>query len=187
MKRSILLLAALLVFPIAVLAAGHKVVPVDWKLSGSIMDIGVDADGNELKRFDVMLKGDPGKATANGVGFGEDPVPYDELPLGNQCYDIDPIEVAPGVFMDWDGVPAGVFQMTVQFNDGSMLFANAAEGGYICFAPSIAVVTYEIAGGAGRYEDAVGLLDVYIELHRFGDPSVVTAEIGTITGEIILP
>jgi hypothetical protein len=77
--------------------------------------------------------------------------------------------------------------MIANFKDGSMLFANSVDGGYLCFVPAIAVGFYEIVGGMGRYEDAVGMVDVYIELHRFGDPSMITAETGTITGEIILP
>ena len=179
MKRSMLLIATLLMFPLAANAADHGTIPIDWELNGVIMDIGVDADGHALKRFDLTLKGSPGGATTSGVGWGPDPVPFAELPDGHECYDT-PLPV--------DGVPFGEgFQMVVNFKDGSMLFGNSVDGGYLCFAPSIAVGTYEIAGGLGRYEDATGWVDVYIEFHRFGDPSMITAETGMITGAIILP
>lgn len=179
MKRLMLLIASLLVLPFSVQAAGYDTIPINWTLNGMIMDIGVDADGHELKRFDLTLKGSPGGATTSGVGWGPDPVPYDLLPPGNTCSDT-PLPV--------DGVLFGEgWQMIVNFKDGSMLFGNSVEGGYLCFAPAIAVGAYEIVGGLGRYEGAAGMVDVYIELHRFGDPSMITAETGVITGEIILP
>jgi hypothetical protein len=179
MKRSLLLVIVLLAFPLAALSGNHGPIPINWELNGLIMDIGVDADGHELKRFDLTLKGSPGGATISGVGWGPDPVPHDVLPPGNVCVDT-PAPV--------DGVLFGEgFQMIANFKDGSMLFANSVDGGYLCFVPAIAVGFYEIVGGMGRYEDAVGMVDVYIELHRFGDPSMITAETGTITGEIILP
>lgn len=74
------------------------------------------------------------------------------------------------------------------FNDGSMLFANAAEGGYVCFAPSFAYAPYHIAGGTGRYEGATGQINFDITAHSFGPPgSPVTPETGTASGEIVLP
>ena len=179
MKRSLLLVIALLAFPLSALAGHHGPIPINWTLNGVIMDIGVDADGHELKRFDLMLQGSPGGASTRGVGWGPDPVPYDLLPPGHECLD---------TAMPVDGVLFGEgFQMVVNFKDGSMLFLNSVDGGFLCFAPAIAVGAYEIVGGLGRYEGAGGMIDVYIELHRFGNPSMITAETGVITGEIILP
>ena len=183
MKTLTMLLAMLMMFTVPLLANGDQVIPIKMKLNGSIMDSGLyDYKGElkELKRFDLDLKGAPGKATARGVGWGGLPIPYDQLPAGNECFD---------TLLPVDGVVFEEFQMTMDFKDGSMLFGNAVEG-YICFAPSIAIGTYSINGGAGRFEGATGWIDVYIETHRFneeGHPSLVTAETGTLTGAIVMP
>jgi hypothetical protein len=160
-------------------SAEQDIQPVNMTLSGSIMDVD---QGGALKLFDINLKGAPGTANARGVGWTGPPLPYSELPIDNVCNDIS-------AFSPYSGLLFEEFQMTINFKDGSMLFANLADG-YICFSPSIAVGTYIIAGGNGRFEAASGWLFVEINAHRFaeeGHPSLVTAETGTLTGEIILP
>lgn len=180
---------------------------VNMSLSGSIMD--VDQEGN-LKLFDLNLKDKHGlgkarvegrrapvdsanesgerwhnplgSANARGVGWAGLPLPYTELPPDNVCNDITAFSPCSGVIFE-------EFQMTVNFRDGSLLFANLLDG-YLCFSPSLAVGTYSIAGGTGRFEAATGWLSVEIITHRFneeGHPSLVTAETGTLVGEIILP
>jgi len=153
--------------------------PVNLTGSGSIMDVD---QGGDLKLFDLNLKGAPGAANARGVGWVGPPLPYSGLPLDNVCNDIS-------AFSPYSGAIFEEFQMTINFKDNSLLFANLADG-YICFSPSIAVGTYNIAGGTGRFEDASGWLYVEINAYRFaeeGHPSLVTAETGTLTGEIIFP
>lgn len=183
MKRLLILVAMLLVYP-AAFAHDAGIIPVNMTLSGSILDVGIIMDGldeKDLKLFELNMKGSPGKATARGVGWAGSPVPYAALPSGNECFDIPSSPV--------DGVLFEEFQMTMNFSDGSLLFANAV-GGYLCFAPSVAIGTYEFNGGTGRFEGATGSVDLYIETYRFakeGHPNLVTAETGTLIGEIILP
>ena len=182
MNRILMFLAVSLLLSIAGAApafAGQNTQPVNMIGSGSIMDVD---QGGDLKLFDLNLKGAPGAANARGVGWVGPPLPYAELPLDNLCNDLSG-------YSPYSGAPFEEFQMTINFNDGSMLFANLADG-YICFSPSIAVGTYSIAGGTGRFEDASGYIYVEINAYRFaeeGHPSLVTAETGVLTGEIILP
>ena len=147
---------------------------VDMSLTGTIISIG---DGVGL--FDVELRGSPGQANASGLSFSY-PVEYNGLPPGNPCVDLG---AGPsGLILNTEG------QINMILNDGSMLFANAAEGGYVCFVPSVAYAPYVFAGGTGRYEDATGHINFDITAHPFGAPGApVTPETGTATGEIFLP
>lgn len=159
---------------VAAFAVQGQTVPVNMTLTGTIITIG---DGVGL--FDVNVKGQPGTANARGISFSH-LVPHADLPDGNQCIDTPgPID---GVVID----PGGQFNMI--FSDGSMLFGNAASGGYVCFAPSLAYAPYDLAGGTGRFEGATGHVNFEITTHPFGAPGApVTPETGTATGEIILP
>jgi hypothetical protein len=183
MKKKVLLISVILILvatiSVSVISAKEKTQPINWDLTGSIMNLG-DAGS----QFDVNLKGAPGVANARGLGFSGPPVEKSDLPEGNVCVDIS----GP------DGVLFLEAQMIVQFDDGSLLFGNAAEGGYVCFVPMKdypqAHVPYEFAGGTGRFEGATGYVLFEIFAYNFneeGTQSLVTGETGTGTGEIILP
>lgn len=146
---------------------------INMTLTGTIISIG---DGIGL--FDVDLRGSPGSANVHGLSFSYQ-VDHAGLPPGNPCADFgDP----SGLIITTGG------QVNMIFNDGSMVFANAAEGGYVCFAPSSAYAPYNIVGGTGRYEGATGYINFDITTHPFGPPgSRVTPETGTATGEIVIP
>ena len=178
MTKKILLILVVLVLiavvGVSAISAQEKTQPIKWNLTGSIISLG---EAGSL--FDVNLKGAPGDANARGIGFAGLPVEYEQLPADNQCTDI------PGP----DGVLFLEAQMTVRFSDGSMLFGNAADGGYVCFMPSFAYVPYDFAGGVGRFEGATGYVVFEIDAYRFneGGSALVTGETGTGTGEIVLP
>jgi hypothetical protein len=180
MKKKALLISVILILvaaiSVSVISAKEKTQPINWDLTGSIMNLG-DAGS----QFDVNLKGAPGDANARGLGFAGLPAEKGDLPDDNVCVDLPN---SP------DGVPFVEAQMIVHFNDGSMLFGNAAEGGYVCFVPSFAYVPYNFAGGTGRFEGATGYVLFEINAHNFneeGKGMLVTGETGTGTGEIILP
>jgi len=178
MTRKMIFLLVILVLLSAVgvttISAQGKTQPINMTLSGSIMTID---EGVGL--FDVNLQGSPGSANARGLSFSY-PVGYSDLPAGNPCIDLpSPLDA---VIITTDA------QITITFKDGSMLFGNATEGGYVCFAPGFAYAPYELVGGTGRFEDATGYIDFNIDAHRFGGPGApVTAETGAGIGEIVLP
>jgi hypothetical protein len=179
MKKKVSLILFVLVLvaavSVSVISAQENTQPINWKLTGSIISLG---EAGSL--FDVNLNGAPGDADARGLGFSGPPVEYDQLPEGNQCTDI------PGP----DGVLFLEGQMTVRFNDGSLLFGNAASDSHVCFVPAKAYVSYDVAGGTGRFEGASGSVHFVIDAYRFneaGHPPLVTGETGTGTGEIVLP
>jgi hypothetical protein len=157
----------------AISASGHTET-INMRLTGTIITIG---DGMGL--FDVNVKGSPGAASARGLTFSC-PVDHTGLPPGTPCIDIP--GSPDGLIIDSGG------QITMIFNDGSMLFGNAADGGYVCFAPPLVYAPYKLAGGTGRYEGATGDINFDIETHSFGPPgSPVVPETGTVNGQIILP
>lgn len=170
MKQLLVLLAMLLVFPMA-FADKPSVEPIDMKLSGSL--IHVDDGG----LFDINLKGTPGSANARGLAITGDPVMYDDLPEGNAC-----IDYSPG--------PSGSYitaaQMTMTFNDGSMIWGDNGADGYVCFS-GFAYAPYVLMGGFKRFEGATGWVVFEIDTHRFPTSFLVTPETGIGTGEIILP
>ena len=154
---------------VVVIAGQEKTQKVDMELVGTVINIG---EGSVI--FDVDLKGSPGKAYSRGVsvsGFPEE--------MGDECFNLD----GP------DGMNTTAAQITIIFEDGSMLFGNMAEGvpSYVCFA-SPSQAAYKIEGGTGRFEGADG--DIVFELitYAFGGPEgAVIAETGHGTGEITLP
>ena len=180
MKKKVLLIGVLVVVLVAAvsvsaISAQESTQPVSWQLSGEIINLG---EAGSL--FDVNLKGAPGDANARGLGFAGPPLEKSDLPDGNQCTDI------PGP----DGILFLYGQIAVRFNDGSLLFGNSVEGSHICFVPPKAYVSYDFAGGAGRFEGATGTVLFEIDAYRFneqGDPALVTGETGIGTGEVILP
>jgi hypothetical protein len=159
---------------VVVISAQGGTQHVDMTLTGTVINIG---DGVGL--FDVDLRGSPGQANASGLSFSY-PVEYSGLPPGNPCVDLG---AGPSGF-----IITNEGQLNMIFNDGSMLFANAAEGGYVCFVPSVAYAPYVFAGGTGRYEGATGYINFDISAHPFGPPgSPVIPETGTASGEIVSP
>jgi hypothetical protein len=170
MKQLIVLLAIMLVLP-AAFADKSDVQLIDMRVSGSL--IHVDAGG----LFEVNLKGSPGAANGRGLAVTGPPVLHSELPAGNACADF-----GPG--------PSGVYiteaQMNMTFNDGSMIWGDAASDGYVCFS-GFAYAPYVIMGGYGRFEGATGWVAFELDTHRFPVSYLVTPETGFATGEIILP
>lgn len=171
MKQLILLLALLLVFPVATADKKSKIKPIDMKLSGSLIHL------DEGGLFDINLKGKPGPANGRGLAVTSAPVPYIDLPADNACANYSPGD---------SGVLIPVAQMTLTFKDGSMIWGEAAPGGYVCFS-GFAYAPYVIMGGFKKYEGATGWVVFEIDTHRFGFPSLVTPETGIATGEIVLP
>lgn len=171
----VLVAALVAAVSVSAISAQENTQRVSWHLSGEIINLG---EAGSL--FDVNLKGAPGDANARGLGFAGPPLEKADLPDGNQCADIP----GPDGLLFVDG------QIVARFNDGSLLFGNSVEGSHICFVPSKAYVSYEFAGGAGRFERATGIVHFEINAYRFnreGAPAWVTGETGTGTGEVILP
>jgi hypothetical protein len=180
MKKLLILLSLLLVFPFAFagnteLSHDDGVVPINMKLTGLIRH--VDDFGRSF--FDVELKGNPGMATGRGVAVSGPPVMYGDLPAGNPCVDFSP---GPS------GLHLMEAQMVLIFRDSSMIWANSPPGGYVCFS-GFAYAPYDIMGGSGRFEGATGWVAFEIDTYGFPPhlPRLVTPETGIGTGEIILP
>jgi hypothetical protein len=165
----LLFVSTVLFFASSVYADQVKV--IDMQLSGSL--IHVDEGG----LFDINLKGSPGAANGRGLAVTGPPVLYAELPEENEC-------------ADFGTVPSGAYitaaQMTMTFNDGSMIWGDAAPDGYVCYS-GFAYAPYVIMGGFGRFEDATGWVAFEIDTHRFPTSYLVTPETGIATGEIVLP
>ena len=170
MKQLILLLVTLLVFPVA-LAEKPGIESIDIKLSGSLIHL--DAGG----LFDINLKGNPGAANGRGLAVTGDPVMYEALPVDNGCTDYSP---------DPSGMYITEAQMTMTFNDGSMIWGDAGPDGYVCFS-GFAYAPYVLMGGFKRFEGATGWVAFEIDTHRFPTSFLVTPETGIAIGEIILP
>jgi len=175
MKKLLILLSLLLVFPFA--HAGDLVVPIEMKLSGLVRFVDV-VEGRTI--FDVDLKGKPGVATGRGVSIAE-PVIYDDLPEDNAC-----------VYLD-DTIPSGksgavitAAQIVISFRDGSMIWGNSQPDGYVCYS-GFAYAPYDIMGGSGRYEGATGWVAFELDTHGFPPPLILTPETGIGTGEIVIP
>ena len=170
MKQLILLLTLLLVFG-PVFAKDSKNWPIDMRVSGSLIHVG----GGGL--FDVNLKGAPGVGSGRGMAMTSPPVSYGELPEGNACADFSP---GPS------GVIITAAQMAITFNDGSMIWGDAAPDGYVCFS-GFAYAPYVLMGGLGRFEGATGWVDFELDTHAFPTSFLVTPETGIATGEIVIP
>ncbi len=169
-----LLILLLILAGVAAFSTGGSERIIDMELSGAIMHPGAG-----LSLFDVNLQGSPGPANARGLGVSNPPVHYEDLPPGNRCVDIPN---SP------DGVLLTDAWLYMLFNDGSMVYGVAAEGGYVCFAPGFAYAPYELTGGTGRFEGASGHVTFEIDTHPVGAPgSPVTVETGSGKGEIFLP
>ena len=176
-KVIVVLLVLILTGAVGVVAisAQGSTQDIDMTLTGTLISIG---DGKSL--FDVNLRGAPGQANAQGLTISGAPVEKGDLPEGNVCVDLPN---SPDGFAIGDGA-----QLNMIFNDGSMVFANGVNGGYVCFVPSVAYAPYIFAGGTGRYEGATGYVNFDISAHPFGPPgSPVIPETGTASGEIVLP
>jgi hypothetical protein len=175
-KAVFILLVLLLAGAVGVMAisAQESTQKIDMKLTGTLINIG---EGKGL--FDVNLRGSPGQAEARGLSFSSTPVGKNDLPDGNICVDIP--DSPDGLLISSDA------QLVMLFNDGSMLFGNGVDGGYVCFVPHFAHARYEFAGGTGRYEGATGHVQFDIDTHPFGPSGAVIPETGTASGEIVLP
>jgi hypothetical protein len=180
MKLIISLLALLLVFPTTLAGKPKsKTIPIDWKLTGSLIHV------SEGAIIEVNLKGNPGSGTGRGLSVSGPPVMWDDLPPGNACVNFS---VDPGG--NPTGIPSGVNTVHAQFvgtfKDGSMIWGEAAPGGYACFS-GFAYASYVILGGHKRFEGATGWMDFELEVLSNFSPMLVAAEIGVGTGEIYLP
>ena len=170
MKQLLVLLALLLIIP-TTLAGKRDSHPIEATVFGSLMHV----DGAGL--FDVNLKGSPGLGNGRGMAITGAPLLHSELPEGNECVDFSP---------DPSGYLIIAAQMNMTFNDGSMVWGDAAPGGYVCFS-GFAYAPYVLMGGWGRYEGATGSLVFELDTHRFPTSYLVTPETGIAYGEIILP
>lgn len=96
--------------------------------------------------FDVNLKGAPGNGNGRGIATTSPPKLYSELPEGNVCADF-----SPG--------PSGVLitdtEMTMTFEDGSMIWGADVDGGYVCFS-GFAYAPYELTGWRGLGQIGLG-------------------------------
>lgn len=170
MKQLILLVALLLIFAPA-FADKSETQPIDMRVTGSLLHV----DDGGL--FDVNLKGAPGPGNGRGLSITGPNALYGELPEGNACADYSP---GPS------GRIITAAQMTITFKDGSMIWGDAAPGGYVCFS-GFAYAPYVLMGGYGRFEGATGWVDFELDTHRFPTSYLVTPETGFATGEIVLP
>ena len=167
MKQLLIIIGMLLVLPASALAK-DKVIDIDMTVSGTVLHV------NDVRTFyDVNLKGSPGNANARGAGDG---YPSD-LP-DTPCPDIGPV----------DGLRLDPAQINVVFNDGSMFYGTViADESFVCFAVPIARASYEIVGGAGRFEGATGYITIDLETRSIDTDLLITPETGYASGEIILP
>jgi hypothetical protein len=167
MKKLLIVVAILLVTPASALGKG-KVIDINMTASGTVLHV------SDVRTFyDVTLIGSPGKASARGAGDGY----FSDLP-DTPCPDIGEV----------DGLKFSAAQANVVFNDGSMLYGTVMQDeSFVCFAAPIGVISYEIVGGTGRFEDATGYIVFDLEMHRIESGSLVTPETGIAYGEIILP
>ncbi len=167
MKQLLIIIAVLLVIPASALGKG-KVIDIEMTVSGTVLHV------SDVRTFyDVNLKGTPGSANARGAGDG---YPSD-LP-GTPCPDIGP----------FDGLRLDPAQINVVFNDGSMFYGKIiVNDSYVCFAAPLARASYEIVGGTGRFEGAVGYIVIDLETYPIEAARLATPETGYAYGEIILP
>ena len=170
MKQLVLFVAFFLIFA-PVFADKTKTQPIDMRVSGSLIHIGGDG------LFDVNLKGTPGAGNGRGLAITGPDVLYIDLPEGNACADFSP---GPS------GRIITAAQMTITFNDGSMIWGDAAPDGYVCFS-GFAYAPYVLMGGYGRFEGATGWVDFELDTHRFPTSYLVTPETGIAIGEIVIP
>jgi hypothetical protein len=181
MKKILILLSLLLVFPLAYAddddsSSENGVIRIKMKLTGVLRH--VDDFGRTI--FDVDSKGKPGKATGRGVAISGPPVMFDALPDDNKCMDFTP---APS------GMHLMEAQIVMTFRDGSMIWGNSPPDGYVCFS-GYAYAPYDIMGGTGRYEEATGWIDVELDTYAILPPplpNLVIPETGIAKGEIVLP
>jgi hypothetical protein len=110
---------------------------------------------------------------------------YDELPPGNAC-----VNFSVGPDGNPTGIPSGLItvnaQIVITFNDGSIIWGEAAPGGYACFS-GFAYAPYVILGGHKRFEGATGWVDFELDVLSNFTPLLVAGESGLGTGEILLP
>jgi len=167
MKLLLCVFAMLLIAPASALGKG-KVIDIDMTASGSVLHV---TDARTF--YDVNLKGSPGQANARGAGDGY----LSNLP-DTPCPDLG----------DFDGLKFSAAHVNVVFNDGSMLYGTVMEDeSFVCFAAPIGVISYEIVGGTGRFEDASGYIVFDLLMHRIESGALITPETGIAYGEIVLP
>jgi hypothetical protein len=167
MKKLLIVVALLLVLPASALAK-EKVINIDMTVSGTVLHV------SDVRTFyDVNLKGTLGKASARGAGDG-----YPSNLPDTPCPDIG----------DFDGLKLNPAQINVVFNDGSMFYGTViADESFVCFAAPIARASYEIVGGAGRFEGATGYIVFDLETYPIDEVLLATPETGYAYGEIVLP
>lgn len=148
-------------------------VPINWRVSGTIVGIQVtklSPTGYEGPAFliDAFLKGEPGNAQFRLVAAMEE-YPTDYIP---DCE-------GPGQFFQFD-------DMVIIFSDLSMLYAAMDPDlkAWMCFTGAPAVANLEIIGGTGRYEGAEGSFQGTFGGFNFPASGAFIAEFGTIEGVI---
>ena len=179
--KRILFVLAILVLMTAVSAAvyanGNGTEQVNWRIAGpifsSIQNNNSRAPG-DYALLNLSAKGSPGQAELMAVGTGG------VVPVDDQC---------PGADLQVKFKNGGFVAV---FPDQSMLFfkVDESEGAQnakcVYFtAPNTGAFEYLITGGTGRYEGASG--SVLVTTTSWGINSVLSAEIGEITGTIELP
>ena len=178
----VLLLAALTAVVYANSGGGEQ---INWRIAGPIFNNIEVTSGSTTQNFTMLslsAKGAPGTAQVQVVGTGiPNPGGITEL-----CPDITPETGLQIKFTDGGFVAL--------FPDQSMLFfvVDESDGAKnalcITFDPTVATTgtfDYVITGGAGKYKGASG--NATITLTSWGITSVLSAEVGEVTGTIELP
>jgi hypothetical protein len=180
LKRMFVVLAVIGLLTAAsavVYATGNGTEQVNWRIAGpifsSIQNNNSSAPG-DYALLNLSAKGSPGQAEIMAVGTGG------LVPVDEQC---------PGADLQ---VKFGNGGFVAVFPDQSMLFfkidkSEGAQNANCVFfgAPNTGAFEYLITGGTGRYEGASG--SVLVTTTSWGINSVLSAEIGEITGTIELP
>jgi hypothetical protein len=142
-------------------------IPINWRVSGTIVGIQVtplSPTGYSGPAFliDAFLKGAPGIAQFRLLAAVAEGPPEEILECGGF-----------GQFFQFD-------DMVIIFRDLSMLFAEMDPDlrAWLCFTDM------EIIGGTGRYEGAEGYFQGIFGGFTFEDSGALIAEFGTIKGFI---
>ena len=153
-------------------------IPINWRVSGTIVGIQVEPlapGGYSGPAFliDAFLKGAPGRAQFRVLAAVAEGPPV----IIPEC---------SGDGVNPDGQYFAFDDMVIIFEDLSMLFAemNPDLRAWLCFTGEPAVANMNIIGGTGRYEDARGEFQGIFGGFTFEGSQALIAEFGTIEGFI---